>query len=101
MKIKRLKKLRVNSKVFTIKWDYNEAGGHFDYRTLTLELNGKFPEDILFEVLCHELMEIVAVDMNVRLDRPDVLEDYIFVYDHRQFTTMMSMYAGLITQFLG
>ena len=99
MKIKKIKKLNINSKEFTVRWDYR-GGGYFSMGERVIGLDSSIGDDILLEIIAHELMEIVLVEMHVRLDRPDVMEDYIFVYDHRQFATAMSMFTGLFKQFI-
>ncbi len=98
MRIKRIKILRVNSFIFTIKWNSKLYNSNFSYKKRTIEFGTKGDE--LLTSICHELMELVALEMNVRLNRPDCNTDYIFVYDHRQHETMTNMFAGLLIQFL-
>lgn len=101
MKIKRLKKLKVNCTTFDIIWDKEKFGACFDYSTPKMMVGTKgSTDDIIFLCLCHELLEICAVEMHVRFYRPDINDDYIFVYDHRQHDTMVNMFSGLISQFI-
>ena len=103
MKIKRLKKIRINDKVFKIKWDKNVycGNGYFDYHDLIIAIGIKnSTKNELFMVLSHELMEICACEMHVRYQRTDVPDDYLFSFDHRQFDTMIRMFSGLINQFI-
>ena len=100
MKIKRLKKLSVNNKCFTVKWNKTHSGAGFDYRKLEMEIGTGSDAEIL-ENVSHELLEMVHVEMDTRLDRPDCDTDYYFIQDHRQFTTAVRMFTGLLNQFLG
>jgi len=98
MKIKRIKKLRVNCYIFKVVWDSELNGASFNYIEKIIIIGTKQNNMILSNIL-HELMEIVTIEMGVRLSRPDCDCDHIFVYDHRQHTTMMEMLSGLLLQF--
>lgn len=99
MKIKQIKTLRVNSYIFELKWDKESNTGSFDYGTRILRI-GILNKEARFEILCHELMEIVALELNVRYRRPDCDSDYLFAYDHRQHDTIMNMFSSLLSQFI-
>lgn len=102
MVLKRLKKLRVNSYLFDVVWKKGYAGASVDYmnRKITVGVNDYDDEITIFEKLSHELLEMAMMELSVRLSRPDVDSDYIFVLDHRQFDALIAIYTGLITQFI-
>jgi len=102
MKLKRIKTLKVNSYTFKVIWNKSHNGGSFKWVPESIIDIGikDISEDTIFMIICHELMEICTVEMNVRMQRPDCDTDYIFVYDHRQYDTMMMMFAGLLSQFI-
>lgn len=101
MKIKRIKSIKINSYEFKIKWDKESSGGYFSYRDNIINIGVKNNSDNeIFMIVCHELMEIVCMEMHVRFDRPDCNSDYLFVYDHRQHDTITNMLSSLLTQFI-
>lgn len=101
MKIKRIKSLKVNSYDFKVIWDKSHSGGWFSYGKLQINIGvDNRTESELFMVICHEIMEICACEMSVRLHRPDCDSDYMFVYDHRQHDMLMNMHASLISEFI-
>jgi len=101
MKIKRIKKLKIGSYIFNIEWDKSHEGAWFDWGKRQINIGIKNAEDLkIFMLLCHELMEMCAIVMNVRYSRPDCDSDYLFSYDHRQHDTMIEMFSGLLTEFI-
>jgi hypothetical protein len=101
MKIKKIKTILIGSTLFNIVWDKKENGAAFCFGKKEIIIGCRNRDDIgLLENIIHELHEIMAVIVNVRLERPDVQDDYIFVYDHRQHTTISEMMAGALAKFI-
>lgn len=103
MKIRRIKKIKINCWTFNVVWNNKHNGGCFNYLKdggkIEIGTKGLTDEEILM-IISHELMEIVTCEMNVRLARPDCDSDYIFVYDHRQHETITRMFSGLLAEFI-
>lgn len=101
MKIKRIKKLKVNVTTFKILWESSHNGASFSYRDNLITFGVRSLTDTeLSSRICHELLEICALEMHVRYNRSDCDSDYLFSYDHRQHTTMCEMFAALFEQFI-
>lgn len=101
MKVKRLTKIEVNVWTFSIAWDKSTYSSQISYvdKRITIGCASE-DEAVIFSNLNHELTEMCAIEMHIRLSRPDCESDFIFVYDHRQFDTLNSMASGLLSKFL-
>jgi len=100
MVIKKIKKITVGSITFDIKWNSKHGGGSFDYSTNLLEIGTAGGDDRTFEVIMHELSEMLHCNQHTRFQRTDIHDDFLFVTDHRQFDAHNSHLAGLIKQFI-
>lgn len=101
MKLKKLKVLEVSIYTFNITWDKTIGGASFSYAKEELIIGTKgLTDKDMFANISHELWEICALEMHVRFDRTDCHGDYMFVYDHRQHSTLVVMHAGLLLQFI-
>lgn len=101
MKIKRIKQLKVNVTTFKIVWDSKQAGASFSYRKKLITIGvRKLDDSEIAARICHELLEICALEMHVRHDRSDCIGEYLFVYDHRQHSTKCEMFISLFEQFI-
>ena len=101
MRIKRIKKIRVCSNVFSVVWDKKDGGGSYNYQKQEIRIGVKSGDtNRIFEILCHELFEVCAVECYVRYSRMDVEGDFVFCFDHKQHSTIQGMFAGLLSQFI-
>jgi len=101
VKIKRIKQLKIGCHTFAVTWDKSHIGASFCYDKMEIIIGVKDSSpNYLLNLISHELMEICACEMHVRYYRPDIQDDYLFSYDHRQHTTMISMFSGLLGEFL-
>ncbi len=101
MKIKRIKVLKIACYDFDVIWNPKHNGARLNFSEHSIEIGTRGRDDCeIFMLICHELMELVAVISNVRMERPDCYTDYIFVYDHRQHDTMMILFAGALREFI-
>ena len=83
------------------KLDERSWWGDFDYIKKEINIGTKDVDDeYIFMVICHELMEICACEINVSYRRPDIADDVIFVYDHRKHDSMMNIFSSLIRHFI-
>jgi hypothetical protein len=101
MQIKRISKIKINSMVFRIKWDKSIYGACFNYEDNIITigtLDDSF--DYQFALITHELLEIIMVELGVRYRSPMNEGDYLFNFNHGQFTVATNMLAGLIPNFI-
>jgi hypothetical protein len=100
MKLKRLKKIRIDEIVFDIIWDKDEGGGSMNFPNHLMVIGTALGEISAFATLLHELKEIVNVTQNIRYTRPDTPKCYEFHYTHREHSDMCDRLAGILSEFI-
>ena len=100
MEIKRIEKFYSQTVEWDVRWMPRSRGGGFDWDKGVLKIGCQGAPKEVFDVILHELVELVALELHIRYDRPDCDTDYLFVYDHRQHTMMCTVLAGYLAQFL-
>lgn len=101
MKIKRIKKLKIGTTEFKINWINKFGGAGFDYNKREMYFCIKNRTDLeIWGYIMHEIMEAVYLLYRVRHDRPDVEDDYLFSFDHKQHDTISEAVAALTAEFL-
>lgn len=103
MKLKFPKKIMIGDRIFKVKTDRKEGGGSFSYDKHEIIIGTKHlkkqPQAVL-NVIIHELMEIICVEEDTRLDKGNNYADYVFVYDHQQHTDIVRRLAGILNEFI-
>jgi hypothetical protein len=103
MKLKFPKKITIGDRIFKVKTDKKEGGGNFSYANHEIIIGTKHlkkqPQSVL-NVIIHELMEIICIEEDTRLDKGNNYSDYVFVYDHQQHTDIVRRLAGILNEFI-
>ena len=101
MKIKRLKKVLIGSAIWKIEWVKNSDNGSFDYVTEIIKIPAKGNTEVrIFEILMHELKEIIQCEQFTRLYGKSTEQQYVFVYNHDQHTDLCARLSGLLSKFI-
>lgn len=103
MTIKKPKKIIIGSITFNVVYDKSTSGGSFNYnkRNITIGcLHEKVDQVRILDIIIHELTEIIHCELSNRYSEIDHLNDYMFVYNHKQHTTACSMLANALLNFI-
>lgn len=109
MQFKFPKKIMIGDVDFRITYNRKEGGGEFGYpwkgKRAFIKLGTrdlKTNPTRFFNVVMHELKEIIQQEQNVRYLRPDEHGDnsYEFHYTHKEHTDLCARLAGLLTHFI-
>ncbi len=103
MKIVFPKQIKILSHTFTVVQRKDEAGGSFDFSRNEIVIGTMFLKSdpaYTFSIICHEVMEAIAVITATRFSDTSVLGNYHFVMDHKQFEINISLFASVIQEFL-
>lgn len=68
---------------WTVKFNKDESGGSYDWKTKTIELGNKYGE--WKSVLLHEIMEAILSELEYRFYGNEKSMEYIFHFDHTGF----------------
>jgi len=105
MKIKRIKEILIGSTKFKMKWDKSCCSGAFsfgdDKEKAFIEIGVKgINEEYEFDVLLHELSEIIHVVCHHRYQGTDCEDNYQFIMDHRAHTIHSTLLSAAIMKFI-
>lgn len=54
----------------------------------------------MFNVLCHELLEVIITVLSYRYSDPSTSTNYKFFMDHKEFENVVQIFSSVITKFL-
>lgn len=97
------KKIEILSYTFKVVQDKSHAGGSFSFANSEIVIGTKCLDkdpSYTFNVICHELMEIVHVALSTRYDDASVAGNYKFFQDHKEFENGINLFAVAIQKFI-
>lgn len=103
MTIKFPENVVILSCLFKVLQDPETAGGAFSISKMELKIGTKFLEtdpNYTFNVICHEVLEIIYCLMNVRYDDPSVEQNWKFFMDHKEFQLATNIFSSTIQNFV-
>lgn len=92
-------KLTIINEVFTVIQEPDKNGASFNYGDNTITVGTKLLEDqpaYVFEILCHEIAEVIHVKVNTRYEASGSEKDYLFNQTHKEFENHISLLTGII-----
>ena len=107
MKFKYPKKIKIGAYDYKMIYDKNSGGGSFELPSKgkigsikigTRDMKGD--DGDFLAILCHELTEIIHVELGSRYTEGGTANDYVFNYRHDKHCTINSMLAGLLKEFI-
>jgi hypothetical protein len=89
-----------------VKWkiilDNKTSGGNFKWYSHTMKLDRRASDDRKFQILIHEIAEIILVNNTMRFQKnfEEVSNgDYLFNFNHDQFAIFTDELSGVLRQF--
>jgi len=101
-----IKKITIGSTDFDIIWDKKTSSGSFSYPDKKKAFIKIGVEDHkinplrTFEIIIHELKEIIQLEQSTRYGRADEARNYEFHYTHKEHTDLCSRLAELLNKFI-
>lgn len=103
IKLKFPNRINIISFNFKIIADKTIGGGSFDIGKGEIVIGIKHINDdptYVFNVICHELMEVISELTRTRYDDPSVHGNYKFFWDHKEFELNVKIFAETIRHFI-
>ncbi len=103
IQIKFIKEVEILSSKFSIAWDKKSDEGSFSWSESKIVVGNKsYKNDPLytFQVLSHELMELILVCMGGRFVNGRTGENYLFNFDHQTFENAIQIHTQAISKFI-
>jgi len=103
MKIKFLKSIEVLAIKFNVIWDKTHNGGSFSCRDSTIIVGTKdYHKDPVytFQILSHELLELILMQMGGRYENPRTTNNYLFNFNHQTFENAIEIHTLLLSKFI-
>ena len=103
MEIKFIKSVEILSSNFKIVWDNKTDGGSFSWSKgeITIGIKSiKTDTTWSFQIISHEIMEIILTGMGARFDSSRTGENYLFNFDHQTFENAIQIHAQVLSKFI-
>lgn len=96
-------KIEILSYTFSVIQDKSHGGGSFSFGDNQIVIGTKNllkDPSYTFNVICHEIMEIIHVISSTRYDDASVSGNYKFFQDHKEFENNINLFAKIIQNFI-
>lgn len=103
MEIKFIKSVEILSSNFRIVWDKKTDGGNFSWSKgeITVGIKSVKTDPLYaFNVISHEVMEVILSGMGARFDSSRTGENYLFNFDHQTFENAIQIHAQTLSKFI-
>lgn len=98
-----IKEVEILSSTFKIIWDKKSDDGSFSWVNSEIKIGIKsISKDPLytFQVISHEIMEIILVGMGARFMNGRTGENYLFNFEHQTFENAIQIHSQTISKFI-
>lgn len=103
MNINFIKSIEILSSRFEVVYDKNTDAGSFSWQNSNITIGIKnYKKDPLytFQIISHEIMEIILVGMGCRYASGRTGENYLFNFDHQTFENAIQIHTQTISKFI-
>ena len=98
--MKKLASIEILGINFEITWDPTTNGASFDMFTQKILIGTQSPEDWQWNLVSHEISEIIHCQLCTRYSDYSVGGNYRFSMDHKQFETHNMILISVLRKFM-